>query len=109
MTSYFMKMTTKIDAANSIPSNAASFGDSRQTDDSDITFFSDKKKRAVAMMAQEKQKGHLNKPLPIPKRRRLTKHVGLDKVFPKRRALPASSHQRIRGDIKSRPSCVYCA
>ena len=62
MISFFMRMTTKgISVTNSIPLNAASYGESEQTEVSDLR---------VAMVVQEKQKGHLNK-LPLkPKRQR---------------------------------------
>ena len=110
MISFFMKMkTTETSIANSIPSNAASYGESRQTEVSDLTSPSAGKKRTVAMMVQEKQKGHLNKLPPKPKRRSLLKYIELDQAFPKRKVLPRSLHQRVKGDVNSRPTCAYCA
>ena len=47
MISYFMKMMTETDATNCLPSNVASFVDSKQTDISDIIFLSNKKKRTI--------------------------------------------------------------
>ena len=58
MISFFMKMTTTgKSVANSIPSNAASYGESEQTEVSDLTSPSAGKKRTVAIMVQEKTKG----------------------------------------------------
>ena len=101
MISYFKKIATELDTANGIHSKTASFGDSKQTEVSGTTFLLDRKKTIVTMMVQEKQKGHRHKLPTIPKRRRLTKHAGLDRVFLKRRILATTLHYNVKGDVKS--------
>ena len=55
MISFFMKMTTtEKSVSNSIPFNAASYGESDETEVSDLTSPSAGKKRTVVIMMQEK-------------------------------------------------------
>ena len=48
MISYLMKMTTVKSTSKSIPSNAVSYGESKQTENSDLTSPSAGKKRTIA-------------------------------------------------------------
>jgi len=41
-------------------------------------------------------------------RTRLSKNIGLDS-FPLRTVLPKSLHKRVKGEVTSRSSCVYCS
>ena len=81
---YFMKMSTEISTANSISSNASSFGDSKKTEVSNMKFLSSVNKGITAKMGQEILKEHLDKLPPRPKRRRLKKFVGLESLQKKK-------------------------
>ena len=81
----------------------------RNTPESGSSYHTPPLKRNLSEVLDKKEWNDIKTDNTFRKQRmRLSKHIGLDS-FPLRKELPRALHRRVKGNVASRSSCVYCA